>query len=286
MQNILYEYETNDKFFQFSENNFQKEEQMKIEHFHPHYEIFYLEKGCCDYFIKGNLYNIMSGDIVLIDKHLLHKTLYSESVNSHRYLLSFNNQFIQTNFTKDKTWLLSLFEFDSPIIRLEASKKSELEHIIIQIYTLCKIKSIGYKLYIETLFMQLLLLMHNSINEHTKIAPKKPSETEQKILDIAAFIDRNYDQPLNLTILSKKFYISPHYLSHRFKEVTGFTLSDYIHYIRIKKSQELLTQSSLKIIDISEKCGFGSVSQFRRVFNKNCGTSPLNYRKIYQAKRS
>ncbi len=112
------------------------------------------------------------------------------------------------------------------------------------------------------------------------ISPKDPSNTEKKMLDIAKYIHLHYMDTMSLDYLAKTFFISQHYLSHKFKEVTGFTVTDYIHSIRIKKTQELLVSTNKKIIEISQTCGFGSVSQFQRIFKKYCHMTPRQFRKI------
>jgi AraC-like DNA-binding protein len=48
---------------------------------------------------------------------------------------------------------------------------------------------------------------------------------------------------------------------------------------RIRNAQELLLYTDLKIKDIVGRCGFTSLSQFNRVFNKICGASPSDYRR-------
>ena len=83
---------------------------------------------------------------------------------------------------------------------------------------------------------------------------------------------------LSLTGLADRFYMSTYYLSHQFKEVTGFTLISYIQMTRIRNAQQMLIFSSKKITDIAEECGFTSFSQFNRMFNKFCGMSPREYK--------
>ena len=85
-------------------------------------------------------------------------------------------------------------------------------------------------------------------------------------------------QELSLDYISKKFFISPYYLSHQFKSVTGFTLINYIQMTRVRNAQQLLLYTDMKIADITAHCGFTSFSQFNRVFNKFCHTSPSQFR--------
>ena len=78
--------------------------------------------------------------------------------------------------------------------------------------------------------------------------------------------------------LAEKFFISPYYLSHQFRRVTGFSLINYIQITRVRNAQQLLLYTDMKIADITTSCGFTSFSQFNRVFNKFCHTSPSQFR--------
>ena len=84
---------------------------------------------------------------------------------------------------------------------------------------------------------------------------------------------------MSLESLAEQFYISTYYLSHRFRQVTGYTLIHYIQMTRIRSAQYALINTREKITDISAACGFTSFSQFNRVFRKFCGVSPSDFRR-------
>ncbi|WP_408609514.1 helix-turn-helix transcriptional regulator [Anaerocolumna sedimenticola] len=88
----------------------------------------------------------------------------------------------------------------------------------------------------------------------------------------------HYKEDLSLEFLAKNFYISSYYLSHQFKNITGFTLNNYIQMTRIRNAQQLLLTTDMNVTHISESCGFSSFSQFNRTFNKYCDASPTKYR--------
>lgn len=83
-----------------------------------------------------------------------------------------------------------------------------------------------------------------------------------------------------MTEIAEHFYISPHYLSRVFKEVTGLPLTEFVNMTRIREAQRLLRQTDAKIIDIAEQVGYGNLSHFGRVFKQQTGLSPLQYRKM------
>ncbi|WP_170311689.1 AraC family transcriptional regulator [Vallitalea okinawensis] len=280
MQKTLFKYKENGVFFEFSQSQRFKEGRMNNHHFHPFYEIYYLHKGSCDYLIEGNLYSLNPGDLVVINKYAIHKTLYPRSSETIRYLINFDAGIIATPSEDEKDLLIGLFQNSTPVIRLNDHQKKLFESYLFQMIEYAHQKESSYAFKINTFFRLMIILLKEASDSGNLKLPKEPTEIEEKVLDVANFILKHYDEPITLPYLSEYFYISQHYLSHKFKEITGFTISDYIQMTRTKKAQELILTTDLKIIDISEKCGFGSVSQFRRVFSKHSGMSPRDYRKI------
>ena len=54
---------------------------MASKHYHDHFEIYYLVNGERYYFIENRTYHVKKGDIVLINKYLLHRTITTENTN-------------------------------------------------------------------------------------------------------------------------------------------------------------------------------------------------------------
>ncbi|MFQ9762272.1 MAG: helix-turn-helix domain-containing protein [Gemmiger formicilis] len=89
---------------------------------------------------------------------------------------------------------------------------------------------------------------------------------------------RHYASELSLEYLAEKFFISPYYLSHQFRRVTGFSLINYIQITRVRNAQQLLLYTDMKIAEYHDELRLYEFSQFNRVFNKFCHTSPSQFR--------
>ena len=68
-----------------------------------------------------------------------------------------------------------------------------------------------------------------------------------------------------------------------FKEYTGFTITEYVNTLRIKKATQILETSNLSISDVAAELGFESASYFKRIFKKIMNVTPLKYRKTHQS---
>lgn len=95
------------------------------------------------------------------------------------------------------------------------------------------------------------------------------------------YLSENYgDNALTQESIAQMFHFSPSYFGTLFKTTTGQTFVQYLNNLRIRKAQEMLKDSSLKVYDIAKRTGFADVRYFIRVFKKNTGTSPNQYRQI------
>ena len=89
---------------------------------------------------------------------------------------------------------------------------------------------------------------------------------------------------MTLEKLAATLHMSGEYFCRVFKKATGITPTEYIHYVRIWKAENLLTTTHATILEISMEVGFTSVSYFNRVFKKRKGSTPTEYRNIFRDK--
>src|SRR5690606_21807498 len=107
-----------------------------------------------------------------------------------------------------------------------------------------------------------------------------PSSMHGKIADITYYINENYNKDISLISLSKKFDISPYYLSRIFKEVTGYSYSEYLNTVRIKKAKQLLKETEFNISLTAKEIGYNNINQFGRLFKNATGLPPSHFRKL------
>ena len=101
------------------------------------------------------------------------------------------------------------------------------------------------------------------------------------IIDRAkTLIENSITEDLAVTEIADKLNISVHYLCHVFKAETGITPIDYRNSVKLTMAKKLLLGTDNKIADIALECGFGSASYFSKLFSKNEGITPNEYREM------
>jgi len=93
-------------------------------------------------------------------------------------------------------------------------------------------------------------------------------------------IETRYSDPdLSLVSIGAEIAVSPNYLSALIKKMTGSTFVDILTKKRIETAKEMLLCSSMKIKEISEKCGYNDQHYFSYCFKKYTGMSPVMCRR-------
>lgn len=130
---------------------------------------------------------------------------------------------------------------------------------------------------LEDWFKDILIKSMREISRH------KQDVSQNFVAKAKAFIEQNYADPsLNLAKVAASAFVSTCYLSRLFKEITGFTVIEYLTKIRIRAAKKLLKQTQAKVYEIATQVGFSDYHYFGIVFKKTTGLAPLEYREKVQ----
>ncbi|WFR58513.1 AraC family transcriptional regulator [Anaerocolumna sp. AGMB13025] len=261
---------------------------MPSKHVHDEYEIYYLIEGERYYFIENQTYHVKAGSLVFINKGQIHKTSVAGGRSYHdRILIELKTEPFQT-FLK-VSFGISLTQFFSSkygVLLLDSNGQDYIKSLLLGIAEELHQKQTHYTamamMKLSSLFVY--ALRTDLITNSEQINNLAMTAKHKKVSEVASFVMTNSTQAKSLDDLAKRFFISKCYLSRIFKEVTGFTVSEYININRIQKAQQLLLDCDLNITEIAETLGYESITYFEKVFFKFTGTSPLKYRKQYRVR--
>lgn len=97
--------------------------------------------------------------------------------------------------------------------------------------------------------------------------------------EVKKCIAQNLRSPdLNRTLIARSLFMNPEYLSHLFHKKSGQSLNSYILNERLTLAKKLLVSSHMSLQEISEYTGFSSSSYFHKLFKKEMGMTPQQYR--------
>ncbi len=97
-------------------------------------------------------------------------------------------------------------------------------------------------------------------------------------------IHQDLTAELSLTFIAGALHVNASYLSSLFKKEHGITLTDYITQNRINHAIFLINSTRLPVSAIAQQCGIPDVQYFSKLFKRQVGLSPLQYRKMILGK--
>ncbi len=112
------------------------------------------------------------------------------------------------------------------------------------------------------------------------------SVRDARIDQAVALILKHYAQGLNATALARECHLSVSRFAHLFRQTTGMSPLRYRENLRIWKAQELLIGTTRSVKEISREVGFADPLYFSKVFRKNLGAGPKDFRRDSQARRT
>ena len=92
------------------------------------------------------------------------------------------------------------------------------------------------------------------------------------------------DPALSVETVCRELHVSSSFFSKVFKQETGLTFLNYLINRRMEEAKKLLDKTDYKSHVIGEMVGYPEPNYFSYVFKKNCGVSPVKYRKLEETK--
>ena len=93
-----------------------------------------------------------------------------------------------------------------------------------------------------------------------------------------AFVRAHAGAKMRLADVAAHVHLSPYHFCKVFKKAARVTFMEYLARVRVEHAKRLLADRLLQVTGVSDRAGFGSISQFNRVFRKYTGASPREFR--------
>lgn len=108
---------------------------------------------------------------------------------------------------------------------------------------------------------------------------EKAGEREA-VMRAKAFIHSHFDSSVSLHTIAGHSFLSPSHLSRVFRRETGFSLHNYLNFVRVDRARALL-RTGFSPAAVSYKTGFTDQSHLTFWFKRITGVTPAVYRSAY-----
>ncbi|CAI6069816.1 helix-turn-helix domain-containing protein [Cohnella sp. JJ-181] len=249
-------------------------------HWHDALEINMIKSGAGYYIINGERFEFRQGDILLINSNDLHCAY--ETRDLVLQVVSF-----------DGSWLTGTLRYDpeilAPFKEMGVSFSNLLDRAHPRIGTLRSLllemqaEHIGAQRSHTSLVYACLHQFLAYVNRDFR-APRQGGGAAlgagklEKIRRVIHAMETDLAHPWTLQELAERVYLSPSRFCDVFRRTVGVPPQVYLIQLRLEQAVNLLESTDRKILDIALECGFRTLSNFNRLFNRQYGCSPRTVR--------
>lgn len=134
--------------------------------------------------------------------------------------------------------------------------------------------------YILTRQLEILLMYLQRLQNKEK----HDGDFKDIVQNVEAYIETNISSDISLDDFSRMYHYSKSRFGHLFTETVGVPPKQFVIKKRLEQACKLLEDKSITLTKIALECGFYDSSQFSRIFKKNLGIAPSEYRESVSAK--
>lgn len=245
-------------------------------HWHKEIELLYIVDGELEVELENNNYKLKNGDIILINKNKVHKFLKIGQENLV-IILQFNIDLLKVYYPE----IVNMEFLCNTRLNDEDEKYNKIKDFLVKILKVIDKREEAFIIELNAIVNSLMLHLIRNFEYSiiTEDNQRKSDDNLKRLERIMKFIDDNYMNKISLKEIAQQEYISPYYFSHFFKEKIGMNFQNYLKYVRIQKSHEMLINTEEKIVDIALKSGFSSLQTFITSFKNEYNMTPSQYRK-------
>lgn len=253
-------------------------------HWHEEVEITYIEEGCANYTVNFEAFSVQKGDLLFLSPQILHGatespgcTMTSHSLVFHlRYLGSLAPDICTVKYLNPildgKCRFTTIIHPDHP--GYPEMKKSFLDACAV-----FQKREITYELRMKALLFALFSDMYTFGCVEKSSAENTNLHAEERMKKILTYIQSNYMENLSIRELAGVCHFSETYFMNFFHKYAGTTCVDYINRYRLSKAAASLVETDTPVMEIALEHGFRNISYFNKLFKKQFGCTPREYRK-------
>ncbi|MDY6306373.1 MAG: AraC family transcriptional regulator [Oribacterium sp.] len=270
---------------------------MRSKHFHEDIEVHFILSGQRLLFVDKETYHLTAHSCAMVDHDLVHRTSIVPGAppDHHNFIIHLDRSVFDGLFRA-----LGLHGFDwfgstyGGIVRFSDEDWALIMSIITAFKDACQgslrgsgdIESVNSFLYLQAVELAGIYARarKEEVNRQNLVDSADQGMVvttgiHKKVHEIALYLQEHMDENVTLEQVAEHFYMSKSYLTRVFRSVTGFSVIEYVTFLRVRKAQKLLRESDMPITDISSSLGFGNITYFEKVFKQTTGSTPGRYRK-------
>jgi AraC-like DNA-binding protein len=247
-------------------------------HFHPEYEIVYVEADSGFRHIGDHISKYQGSDIALIGPNIPHLNFdYGVKTTVNTVVVQMKENFLGRDFFSlpEITAIKDLFEKAKTGLAFYGETKKLAGE---------KLKQLAALPHFEQLITLLQIFNLLACSNEVEILKARPVanasvlKEQQRLQKVYHFIEANYQNEVEVNDAAKLCNLTTAAFCRYFKKSTHYTFTEFLNQFRVNQSKKLLLQGR----NVTEACyesGFSNISYFNKLFKKIAGENPSVFKK-------
>ena len=246
-------------------------------HMHNDFELCLLLHGELEVNVQCTTYLFSTNDLILFNPKQPHELRTQANSRSLILSLQFSPRFCARYYPKVRN-----IEFSGINISRQSSTAAAdaIRHQLLDLARLYFQDGDHYELQV---YAKMNSLLHSLVTKFTwrllsegeKAQKATLSDRLNRILDD---IEQHYTDKILLSDIATRESLSMTYLSHLFKDQLGLTFQEYVSQRRFDEARSLVERTDMNLTDISLASGFSDSRYLNKVFQRQLGCTPAEYR--------
>jgi len=252
-------------------------------HFHPEYEIVYVETSGGIRHIGDYISKYSGSDLALIGPNIPHLNFdYGAKTTVETVVVQMKENFLGKDFfaLPEMGAIRELFEQAKTGLAFYGETKKLAGEKLKQLTSLSHFDQL------MTLLEVFQLLAHSGEVELLKAKPIASAsilKEQQRIQKVYHFIETNYQKEIDVNEVARFCQLTTAAFCRYFKKATHYTFTDFLNRFRINQSKKILMQNKT-VTEACYECGFENLSYFNKTFKKFTGENPSAFKQTHSRK--
>ncbi|MDO4266707.1 MAG: AraC family transcriptional regulator [Eubacteriales bacterium] len=252
-------------------------------HWHEEIEIVCLKTGSMVFCIPGRECLLHAGDCLMINSNVPHYAAAKEKSELHS--LVFHPLLITgSNLSAiARKYITPLISCGTGSFLFEDGELKQVKKCFYKAFEAIGTERAGFEFEARNSLSDICFFLYQK-NKKTVEPESGESPDTARIRAMLDYIHRNFAQEIRLTDVAKAASIGNRECLRCFQRAIQLSPMQYLMRYRLSKSAELLEHDAkISISETANVCGFESPSNFSKLFRRNYGLSPREYRMKKQA---
>lgn len=268
-----------EEFRRYYISRIEKEDNEKLSndvHWHRWFEFFVCLKGSADFEYAGTKCTLHEGEAVFVNVGVLHKKILNQCEG---ILLLVSPELIGDSNLYHSFISPLVHEGTFPGVKLSGddAKQKRVIDLLMELYEIQSNSDETLPLIVLSNLTRILKYFYDSrLMEKGSLYEDEQAKTVRSMI---FFIKENYQDDISLGDIAESQNVSNSTCIRLFQKYLYVTPGAYVNLYRLVKAKEMLKESNLNMTEIAESCGFQSSAYFTKMFKKQFGKTPSEYRK-------